>query len=129
MNHNSPFHAAAELWSSAPTSSRRRATAPSSTTGSPSSSSSGSRPSASASSGESGPFIEEGNTRLGGTIPVNTDGGACNFGRRHGANFCIESVRQLRGECGDRQVPDAEVGVWANAVGPFSGAVLMTKDR
>ena len=78
--------------------------------------------------GESGPFVEAGNTRLGGKTPVNTDGGACNVGRRHGANFCIESVRQLRGECGPRQVPDAEVGVWANAVGPFSGVVLMTAD-
>jgi len=79
--------------------------------------------------GESGRFVEEGNTRLGGTIPVNTDGGACNVGRRHGANFCIESVRQLRGECGPRQVPGAEVSVWANADGPFSGAMLMRADR
>ncbi len=80
--------------------------------------------------GESGPFVEEGHTRLGGSLPVNTDGGACNVGRRHGANFCIESVRQLRGgQSGERQVPDAEVAVWANAVGPFSGAMLMTKHR
>lgn len=76
--------------------------------------------------GESGPFIEEGNTRLGGSMPLNTDGGACNFGRRHGANFCIEAVRQLRGEADERQVPDAEVAVWTNAVGTFSGAVLLT---
>jgi acetyl-CoA acetyltransferase len=76
--------------------------------------------------GEAGPFVEAGHTRLGGSIPVNTDGGACNVGRRHGANFCIESIRQLRGESGTRQVPDAEVAVWANAVGPFSGAMLMT---
>jgi acetyl-CoA acetyltransferase len=76
--------------------------------------------------GESGPFIEAGHTRLGGSLPVNTDGGACNVGRRHGANFCIESIQQLRGEAGARQVPDAEVAVWANAVGPFSGAMLMT---
>ena len=76
--------------------------------------------------GEAGPFIAAGNTRLGGTIPLNTDGGACNMGRRHGANFCIEATRQLRGECGVRQVPDAKVAVWTNAVGPFSGAVLLT---
>jgi acetyl-CoA acetyltransferase len=76
--------------------------------------------------GESGPFIEEGNTRLGGKVPLNTDGGACNFGRRHGANFCIEAVRQLRGEAEERQVPGAEVAVWSNAVGCFSGAVLLT---
>jgi acetyl-CoA acetyltransferase len=76
--------------------------------------------------GEAGPFIEEGNTRLGGSLPLNTDGGACNFGRRHGANFCIEAVRQLRGEAAERQVPKAEVAVWSNAVGCFSGAVLLT---
>jgi acetyl-CoA acetyltransferase len=76
--------------------------------------------------GEAGPFVEEGHTGFGGSLPVNTDGGACNVGRRHGANFCIEAVRQLRGECGERQVRDAEVAVWANAVGYFSGAVLMT---
>jgi acetyl-CoA acetyltransferase len=78
--------------------------------------------------GEAGPFVQEGNTRLGGSLPVNTDGGACNVGRRHGANFCIESVRQLRGESGDRQVPDAKVAVWANAVGCFSGSMLLTTE-
>ena len=77
--------------------------------------------------GGAGPFVAEGNTRLGGKLPTNTDGGACNVGRRHGSNFCIEATRQLRGQCGDRQVPDAEVAVWTNGVGPFAGAVLMTK--
>ncbi len=77
--------------------------------------------------GEAGPFIEAGKTRLGGSLPVNTDGGACNVGRSHGANFCIEATRQLRGECGARQVAGAEVSVFSNAVGPFSGAVLLTK--
>jgi acetyl-CoA acetyltransferase len=76
--------------------------------------------------GDAAEFIKEGNTRLGGSLPLNTDGGACNVGRRHGANFCIESTRQLRGECGERQVPDAEVAVWSNAVGPFGGVVLLT---
>ena len=76
--------------------------------------------------GEAAPFIAEGNTRLGGSLPTNTDGGACNVGRRHGANFCIEATRQIRGECGERQVPGTEVAVWANSVGPFTGAVLLT---
>jgi acetyl-CoA acetyltransferase len=79
--------------------------------------------------GEAPQFIADGHTRLGGSLPTNTDGGACNVGRRHGANFCIESVRQLRGECGDRQVPDAEVAVWSNATGAFAGASLLTVDR
>jgi acetyl-CoA acetyltransferase len=76
--------------------------------------------------GQAGPFVAAGQTRLGGRLPTNTDGGACNVGRRHGANFCIEATRQLRGECGERQVEGADVAVWANAVGPFSGAMLLT---
>jgi acetyl-CoA acetyltransferase len=76
--------------------------------------------------GQAGPFIAEGNTRLDGRLPLNTDGGAANVGRRHGTNFCIEATRQLRGGNGDRQVPDAEVAVWTNAVGPFGGAMLLT---
>ena len=76
--------------------------------------------------GGAGPFVADGNTRRGGKLPVNTDGGACNVGRRHGANFCIEATRQLRGQCGERQVPGAEVAVWANAVGPFAGAMILT---
>jgi acetyl-CoA acetyltransferase len=77
--------------------------------------------------GSAGPFIASGGTRQDGAMPTNTDGGACNVGRRHGANFCIEATQQLRGQSGDRQVKDAEVSVWANAVGPFSGAMLLTK--
>jgi acetyl-CoA acetyltransferase len=77
--------------------------------------------------GEAGPFVAAGNTRLGGSLPVNTDGGACNVGRRHGANFCIEATRQLRGQCGERQVDGAEVAVFTNAVGPFAGAALLRK--
>jgi acetyl-CoA acetyltransferase len=77
--------------------------------------------------GGAGPFVAAGNTRLGGKLPVNTDGGACNVGRRHGANFCIEAVRQLRGECGARQVEDAGVSVFSNSFGPFCGAVLLRR--
>ncbi len=76
--------------------------------------------------GGAGPFVSAGNTRLGGALPTNTDGGACNVGRRHGANFCIEATRQLRGQCGERQVPGANVAVWSNAVGPFAGAMILS---
>ena len=77
--------------------------------------------------GEAAAFVREGHTRLGGSLPVNTDGGACNVGRRHGANFCIESTRQLRGQSGERQVDGAEVAVWTNAVGPFAAGAILTK--
>ncbi len=76
--------------------------------------------------GEAGPFVAEGNTRLGGSLPVNTDGGVCNVGRHHGASHCIEAVRQLRGECGERQVPNAEVSVYTVAHGPHCHAALLT---
>ena len=77
--------------------------------------------------GESGPFIAEGNVRLGGSLPINTDGGVCNVGRRHGASHCIEAVRQLRGECGVRQVPDAEVSMYTVAGStPHCHAALLT---
>lgn len=76
--------------------------------------------------GQAGAFVRNGHTALGGSLPVNTDGGAMNVGRRHGANFCIEATRQLRGTSGERQVPGADVAVWANAVGGFAGAMLLT---
>ena len=100
---------------------RRRRHARSSTTGSASSPSSGWRASACAHRGRPADFVMDGNTRPWRQLPTNTDGGAINVGRRHGANFCIEAVRQLRGQCGERQVDGAEVSVWANAVGMFSG--------
>jgi acetyl-CoA acetyltransferase len=79
--------------------------------------------------GEAGHLIAEGHTSIGGRLPLNTDGGACNVGRRHGANFCIESIRQLRGdESGERQVPNARTALWSNAVGPFAGAMIMIAD-
>jgi acetyl-CoA acetyltransferase len=79
--------------------------------------------------GESGPFVAAGSTRPDGIIPTNTDGGACNVGRRHGANFFIEVTRQLRGTAGDRALPrKPTVGVAANAVGGFSGCALLTAE-
>lgn len=76
--------------------------------------------------GESGAFVSEGNTRLGGELPVNCDGGAVNAGRTHGANHVIEVVRQLRGQSGQRQRPNAQVGVSSNSMGPSGGCLLLT---
>lgn len=77
--------------------------------------------------GESGPFVEAGETGPEGRIPTNTDGGALNVGRRHGSNFFIEVTRQLRGgESAERQIPGAEVGVVSNSVGGFAACALLT---
>ena len=64
--------------------------------------------------GESGPFAAEGNLELGGRLPVNTHGGMLSHaapGYANGIFHITEAVKQLRGEAGPRQVPDAELAL------------------
>jgi acetyl-CoA acetyltransferase len=64
--------------------------------------------------GEGGAFAEGGRIELGGELPVNTHGGLLSFGSSGGINHIIEAARQMRGECGDRQVPDARLALATN---------------
>lgn len=59
--------------------------------------------------GEAGAFMRTGSPGPGGKLPVNTSGGglAFNHSGQFGMQLCIEAVRQLRGECGPRQVEGA----------------------
>jgi acetyl-CoA acetyltransferase len=64
--------------------------------------------------GEGGPFVADGQITYGGKIPVNTHGGLLSFAHpgMPGALFHFhEVIQQLRGECGARQVPDANLGL------------------
>ncbi|MBL8382485.1 MAG: thiolase [Burkholderiales bacterium] len=64
--------------------------------------------------GEGGPFVADGQITHGGAIPCNTHGGMLSFAHpgMPGSMFHFhEVVTQLRGECGARQVPGAEVGL------------------
>ncbi|MCK5181616.1 MAG: thiolase domain-containing protein, partial [Dehalococcoidia bacterium] len=65
-----------------------------------------------------GRYIWEGGTDIGGEHPINTDGGLESRGHPMGATGIaqvIEIVHQLRGEAGQRQVPDnPKVGLTHN---------------
>lgn len=77
--------------------------------------------------GEASAFIERGDIGLGGKLPVNPHGGLLSEGYIHGLNHTLEAVAQLRGDSGERQVPDATVGL-VTAYGFVSGGLLLLRN-
>src|SRR5437016_7533444 len=63
--------------------------------------------------GEGGHFVEDGRIAPGGQLPVNTNGGGLSYCHpgMYGLFLLIEAVRQLRDECGERQIKDCEVAL------------------
>jgi acetyl-CoA acetyltransferase len=63
--------------------------------------------------GEGGAFVSGGRIAPGGSLPVNTNGGGLSYCHpgMYGLFVLIEAVRQLRGECGARQVANCEVAL------------------
>ena len=84
--------------------------------------------------GQGGPFVENGAIAPGGKLPVNTNGGglSCVHPNMYGAFATIEAVRQLRDECGERQVKGAKTalvnGNGGNSSSSQSTSVLATAD-
>jgi acetyl-CoA acetyltransferase len=76
--------------------------------------------------GEGGPFVASDEIALGGSLPVNTHGGALSEAHVSGANHVIELVRQLRRTVEPaRQVQGCETGLVANEGNFGNGAVVI----
>jgi acetyl-CoA acetyltransferase len=82
--------------------------------------------------GEGGRFVESGALRLGGKLPLNTDGGglSCTHPGMRGVFLLIEAVRQLRGEAGPAQVADASLSLACGSGGWLSciGTTILGRD-
>src|SRR3984893_8685344 len=85
--------------------------------------------------GEGGAFVSGGRLRHDGALPTNTDGGglSSNHPGMRGIFLVIEAVKQLRGECGPRQVKDCKVALCHGTGGALgtrhSGATLILSNQ
>lgn len=63
--------------------------------------------------GEGGAFVDDGAIAPGGRLAVNTNGGglSCVHPGMYGVFLMVEAVRQLRGECGERQLKDPNLAL------------------
>jgi acetyl-CoA acetyltransferase len=82
--------------------------------------------------GEGGAFVSGQRTAPGGAFPMNTNGGGLSYCHpgMYGIFLLIEATRQLRGECGSRQVEGARIALAHGTGGVLSSAatVLLGKD-
>lgn len=82
--------------------------------------------------GEGGAFVEDGKLGPGGSLPTNTSGGGLSYTHpgMFGIFTLIEGVRQLRGEAGERQVPNARTALCNGTGGVLSstGTVILGAD-
>ena len=77
--------------------------------------------------GEGGAFVAGQRTAPGGDFPMNTNGGGLSYTHSgmYGMFTLVEAVRQLRGECGPRQVAGARIALCHGLGGMFSAAATL----
>ncbi|MDQ3636515.1 MAG: thiolase [Actinomycetota bacterium] len=75
--------------------------------------------------GEGGAFVSGGRISPGGELAVNTNGGGLSYNHpgMYGLLLIVEAARQIRGECGERQVADANVALVHGNGGVLSSQV------
>jgi acetyl-CoA acetyltransferase len=80
--------------------------------------------------GEGGPFIADGNTEPGGSLPLNTNGGGLSYTHTgmYGMFAIQEGVRQVRGEA-PAQVPGVDISVVLGNGGMFATAGVLVLGR
>jgi acetyl-CoA acetyltransferase len=81
--------------------------------------------------GESGAFVSGQRTAPGGDFPMNTNGGGLSYCHpgMYGIFTMIEAARQLRGECGPRQVEGARLALANGTGGVLSSAATLVLGR
>jgi acetyl-CoA acetyltransferase len=81
--------------------------------------------------GEGGQFVQDGRIALGGQLPINTDGGglSSNHPGMRGIFLIIEATRQLREQCGPRQVEGARLAVAHGSGGLLSSQATVILGR
>lgn len=81
--------------------------------------------------GEGGAFVSGQRTAPGGVFPLNTSGGglSCAHPGMLGIFLLIEAVRQLRGECGERQVQNARTALVHGTGGTLSSGATCILSR
>lgn len=83
--------------------------------------------------GQAGVLAAQGEFGPAGSRPMNTAGGGLSYCHpgQYGVLLLVEAVRQLRGECGERQVPDVEVALahGTGAILSHHSTVLLGVDR
>ena len=77
--------------------------------------------------GEGARFYAAGHGMPGGKLPINTSGGHMSGGYVPGITLLIEAVRQLRGQEGDRQVPDARLCAVAGLGGNNHSTTILAR--
>jgi len=75
--------------------------------------------------GEAGHFLGDGGHLAGGRLPLNPHGGNNSEGRSHAIGHVVEAALQLRGDAGERQLPNVHATVVNGGAITLSGAMVL----